>query len=69
MSVRSSASPRSNLVYTLLFVAGVVAAIVGAWQVADIAYNYATREELRNPPPRVEEEGGHATLPEWIVSI
>ncbi|MCH7752758.1 MAG: hypothetical protein IH898_11465 [Planctomycetes bacterium] len=68
MSVRSAPPPRAFLVYTLLIIAGVLAAVIGAITVGVIVYNYVTREELRNPPP-LEEEGERARLPDWIVRI
>ena len=68
MSVRSAPPPRAFLVYTLLMIAGGLAAIIGAITVGVIAYNYVTREELRNPPP-LAHEGQPANLPDWIVRI
>jgi hypothetical protein len=69
MSVESSAPPRAFLVYTLLVIAGIVAAIIGASTVGVISYNYITREELRNPPPPEGSEEGHGALPGWMVRI
>ena len=61
MSVRSAAPARSGLVYSLLIAIGLIAGIVGAATTIYIAYEYVTREELRNPVPH--EEPGHSQLP------
>ncbi len=68
MSVQSSAPPSSRMVYTLLIVAGVLAAAIGASTVGYIAAQYITRVELREPVPLDDgNEGDHASLPAWIM--
>jgi hypothetical protein len=65
MSVRSAAPPNSGLVYSLLIIVGLIAAIVGAATVVYISYEYVTREELRNPVPLEESEHGQQLT--WLA--
>ena len=62
MAVRSAAPQSAPLVYTILTITGVLAAMLGAALVGLIVYNYVTRPELRNPEP----QGVHSELPAWI---
>ena len=64
MTVNSAAPRSAPLVYTVLIIVGVLAAMIGASLIGIITYNYVTREELRNPIPR--EAPGHSQLPAWI---
>lgn len=66
MSVRSSVPPRAGMVYTILIVVGLLAAVLGATLMGIITYNYTSREELRNPVPLIEE---HTALPSVIELV
>jgi hypothetical protein len=55
------------MVYTLLIIAGVVAAAIGASAVGWISYSYITRVELREPVP--VGAAGHDAPPPWIVAV
>jgi hypothetical protein len=66
MTVRSAAPPSAPLVYSLLVVLGVLAALISAATLAYISYRYVTDEELRNPVPIEGEAEPHAQLPEWL---
>lgn len=68
MAIQSA--PRSNqrTVYVLLVALGLLAAAVAGSTIGFIAYEYTTREELRNPVPHEKAEK-HGTLPHWVVII
>ena len=69
MSVQSSSPPRAGLVYTLLIVAGIAAAIIGAATVGWISYRYASDIDVREGDRLYQAENeGHGSLPAWIVS-
>ncbi|MBM3939871.1 MAG: hypothetical protein FJ318_03050 [SAR202 cluster bacterium] len=57
MTTESAAPRNARTVYTLLIVLTVVAAIAAAYMIGFIAYEYATRVELREPAEQV-----HAAL-------
>jgi hypothetical protein len=67
MSVRSANPPSASIVYVLLIIAGVVAMALSASAIGWIVYSYVNDEERRNPPPVGTD--GHASLPDWIVSV
>ena len=69
MSVRSANPPSAGIVYVLLIIAGVVAMALSASAIGWIVYSYVNDEERRNPPPVERHGDGHASFPEWIVSI
>jgi hypothetical protein len=70
MSTQSSAPSNARIVYPLLILLGGIAAALGASTIGWISYSYLTREELRNPVPLEEHhDGGHGSLPGWIVGI
>lgn len=63
MTVRSAPPPSAPMVYSILVVLAVLAALVSAGTIAYISYRYVTDEELRNPVEQVEE---HTRLPAWL---
>lgn len=65
MAVRSAAPKNAPLVYTILTIIAVLAAMGGAALMGIIVYNYVTRPELRNPVPQ-EGATTHGELPAWI---
>ena len=70
MSVASAAPRNARLVYLTLILAGLVAAIVASATIGVIAYNYVTRDELRNPVPKeTEHDAGHALLPAGLTYL
>lgn len=70
MSVASAAPRNARLVYLTLILVGLLAAVVAASTIGIISYNYVTRDELRNPPPKEKEYGGgHAVLPAGLIYL
>lgn len=66
MAIESAPRRSSRTVYALLLALGLLAAAVAASTIGFIAYEYTTRQELREPAP-VEKEG-HAALPVWVAA-
>ena len=70
MSVQSSSPPRAGLVYTLLIVAGIAAAVIGAATVAWISYRYVSDIDVREGDRLYQAENeDHGSLPAWIVPV
>ncbi|MCH8148222.1 MAG: hypothetical protein IH987_09565 [Planctomycetes bacterium] len=68
MSSPSAEPPNAQLVYRTLIVAGAIAAVVALTIIGIITYNYVTRAELRDPPPR-EHAAVPASPPSAILHV
>ena len=62
----SSIPRRHRNVHLALMMLGILAAMVAASTIGYIAYEYVTRQELREPPPLEEE---HTALPSLFLTI
>lgn len=68
MSVESAPPRYAQAVHRGLLLLGLVAALISFAALAYIAYQYTTREELRNPPPQEHQEEGIAPRVPYTVA-